>query len=446
VRFREIADDNRITLPEHHYNSERSWFPHRAYYIPKAGPDALLLASRMCGIRKPSRLWEILLYANGPLLDAFPDELFFDRDLVWHQQHFGVKGHIAYACLALKDSTLYGLNYVSDLVQRISRRRNYKTHVENKFKSWPDLLLNAILNFAIEHKVSKFYSPRSHWVIQHADPSRPEVGPELFERVYDRAVLRNYLATQRCNWWVIDVPANSSRVIPLALKEQSQRRPKTICICHDIERGLGHSGSEARFGQDVARVAPQYLQRMLAVEQEREIRATYNVVGSILDEVRFEIERHGHCIAFHSYDHIIRRRQLRRCRRVDYRIRGYRPAQSKLTIELRDRNLVYRNFDWLAIVASRIGTSVPIFQNGVVKIPILFDDYDLYKRGISYHSWEQEALSKIQAASFAAFGLHDCYAGYWLDSYSEFLDKLKALGEFKTMDEVASSMILASAR
>jgi hypothetical protein len=441
-----MTDDDRITLLEHHFNGKHPFFPHRASYIPKAGPDALQLASRMCGILQPGRLWEILLYAHGPILDTFPDELFFDKDVIWHQQHFGVKGHIAYACIALKDRTLYGLNYVSDLVQRISRRRNYKTRVENRFKSWSDLLLNAILNFAIEHKVSKFCSPRSDWVIQHTDPSRPRVGSELFERVYDRAVIRNYLATPTRNWWVIDVPANSGRVIRLPLKEKSQYRPKTICICHDIERGLGHTGSEASFGRYAASVAPQHLQRMLAVERERGVRATYNVVGSILNEVRSEIERHGHCIAFHSYDHVIRGSQLPGCRRVDYRIRGYRPPQSKLTIELRDRNLTYHNFDWLTIAASQIGTSVPVSQNGIVKLPILFDDYDLHERHMSYQSWEQEALSKIETTPFAALGLHDCYASYWLDSYAEFLDKLKALGELKTMDEVASSMILASAK
>jgi hypothetical protein len=445
VRFRELTEDQRLTLGSPRFNNRRPFFPHRAYYLPTAGPDALFLASRMCGVRQPGRLWEILLYARGPILETLPDELFFDKDLIWHQQHLGIKGHVAFAYLAFKNGDLYGLNYVSDLVQRISRRRAYKTRIEAKFKSWPDLLLNAILNFAVEHNVSKFYSPRSHWVMRHTDRYRPKVGAELFERVYDRAVARNYAAAHTRNWWVIDVAANSGRLMPLALKEESYRRPKTICICHDIERGLGHTGNEAGFGRYADGVAPQHLQRMLSIEREKGVRATYSVTGILLDEVRGDIEDHGHCIAFHSYDHVVDREQLARCRRADYRIRGYRPPQSELTTELRDENLSYHNFDWLAIAASKIGASVPVFQNGVVKIPILFDDYDLYRRRLSYRSWEQEALSKIETAPFAAFGLHDCYADYWLDNYREFLDKLRVFGEFQTLDEVTSSMILASA-
>ena len=33
---------------------------------------------------------------------------------------------------------------------------------------------------------------------------------------------------------------------------------------------------------------------------------------------------------------------------IDYRIKGYRPAQSRITAELTDANLAFHNFEWLA--------------------------------------------------------------------------------------------------
>ena len=57
---------------------------------------------------------------------------------------------------------------------------------------------------------------------------------------------------------------------------------------------------------------------MLRIENELGVKATYNVVGSCMNEVRATIEGDGHCIAFHSYDHKINTDQLPNCREVDY--------------------------------------------------------------------------------------------------------------------------------
>src|SRR5262249_3317646 len=67
----------------------RHFFPHRFYYLPKCGPDGFKLAQRMCGTTDPFGCWEIVLYADSSMLGEFPAELFFDDDLIWHQQQFG---------------------------------------------------------------------------------------------------------------------------------------------------------------------------------------------------------------------------------------------------------------------------------------------------------------------------------------------------------------------
>ncbi len=66
----------------------RSFFPHQFYFLPKCGPDGFKLANRIFGLRDPNQCWEIVLYACPSYTHEFPDELFLDKELVWHQQHF----------------------------------------------------------------------------------------------------------------------------------------------------------------------------------------------------------------------------------------------------------------------------------------------------------------------------------------------------------------------
>jgi hypothetical protein len=83
-------------------------------------------------------------------------------------------------------------------------------------------------------------------------------------------------------------------------------------------------------------------------------------------------------------------------------------------------------------------------ESGIVKIPILFDDYDLYGEKMKYEAWQQKALNTIRENDFVAFSMHDCYAGDWLLYYNSFLQEIRALGELKTLNDVASEVILAN--
>jgi hypothetical protein len=153
----------------------------------------------------------------------------------------------------------------------------------------------------------------------------------------------------------------------------------------------------------------------------------------------------GHCIAFHSYDHDLEKKQLNRCREIDYRIKGYRSPQSKITSELSVENLSIHNFEWLASSASSFKTKQPMLEDGIVKIPIMFDDYSMYKDKISYHDWEDKAVRIIEENDFVAFCLHDCYAKYWLPYYKDFLCKISYMGKFKTFNRVAEEEFLSNA-
>lgn len=218
-------------------------------------------------------------------------------------------------------------------------------------------------------------------------------------------------------------------------------KEKTICLSHDIERGWGHYDVDPEYAVLAHRTASQTLEAMLRVEKHLKIRATYNVVACFLHEVRDAIERGGHCIAFHSFDHDMQAEQLDRCRLVDDGIGGYRTTRNVITPELTDENLRSHHFEWLASSMSSFGFSAPRMENGIVKIPILFNDFEMYKRNITFSGWEQSAIESIKKHDFVAFGFHDCYGQHWISSYRRFLEKVSTLGTFKTLGEIASAQL-----
>jgi hypothetical protein len=467
--FREIGKERADEFYSKGYK-RRYFFPHRAYYLPKCGPDGFKLARRMCAECELNGMWEIVIYADQQVINEFPQDLFFDNDLIWHQQQFGRVGQIASANLVVRENSLYSMVHISDLVQRISRRREFKTRIENRFKGWNQMLLNSILNFALENNLNPVYSAASELAIQNTDPART-VARELFERVYDMNVEQLFKASKTNGWWSIDVVENQHRIVRPVVKEEQISFEKMISLCHDIERGFGHTDVDATFAKFAHGTSEKNLKEMLAIEKEMGVQATYNVLGLFLPEVKQRIEEDGHCLAFHSYDHWVDKEekfsdrllqflklqrkgtstrhnglgQLDRCRQIDFQIKGYRPPQSKITPELTDGNLAFHNFEWLASSEYSLGMRVPELRNRIVKIPILFDDFEMYKSKMQYEDWEEKAIESIKQSEFVSFSLHDCYGHLWLPYYRGFLEKIMRLGELKTLNEVASNMILSNA-
>jgi hypothetical protein len=486
IRYRETPVDLRPAFVAAGYRP-RHFFPHRSYLIPTCGPDALQLSEAMCGIADPERLWLINLHAEEAVAARVPRELFFDDDLVWHQEHHGLPGHVAYAVVVLDGRDVRVLNCVSDVVQRQSRRPAFSARINNLFRGWYHMLFNALLVFARERGARYVHSPVAELVMRHTDPRRT-VDPALFLRVYDGPALQRYGPARRGMWWVIDVDANAARIVRPLTRSSPVRAKKTICLCHDVERGLGHRGVDPVFAEGVDEPATRGLDRMLAAEQAAGVRATYNVVGLLFGEVRAAIEAGGHCLGFHSYDHSIRRfsprtwlrvsraahplrrayralhgtlaetsdresrpgpfsasparDQPRRCRDIDYRVRGYRPPQSRITCDANDFNLVRWNYRWLASSARSLGLRQPVVRNRIVKIPIAQDDHPLHVRALGYEAWMRKLLAMVEREEFTAISLHDCYAPYWLDGHPRMLAELQRRAELSTADEVAWECIL----
>jgi hypothetical protein len=441
IRWRSIAEERRPEFVARGFRASR-FFPHRVLFLPKSGPDGYKLAWRMGGFRTPSTMWEIVLYADPATLDEFPADLFFDDDLVWHQQQFGIPGQLATASAVVDGSTVWSFVHIADLVQRIGRRREHKTRIETLFGGWHDMLLNALLAFAVDRGAKDLRLATAELALEHTDPRRT-VGPELFDRVYDRDVVRLYDARRDGRWWSLDLGGNRDRVVEHTIEDTPHELPKIVCVCHDVEADLGHVGVDAALSEVARGAWRSRVQEMLAVEETVGVPATYNVVGALLDEVRGPIERAGHCLAFHSYDHGDGR-QLDRCRRVDYRLKGYRPPRSLLTRELSDENLLFHNFEWLANSARSLGKTAPQLANGLVRIPIDFDDFSLYTGKRDYDTWEAAALEAIEQRSLVVFSLHDCYGHLWLERYAGFLERVQELARPLTLDELAAAVTLAA--
>jgi peptidoglycan/xylan/chitin deacetylase (PgdA/CDA1 family) len=257
-----------------------------------------------------------------------------------------------------------------------------------------------------------------------------------------------------------------------AKAEQTIGATKTISVCHDVEAGFGHRDEDSSFAAHADRQLDNTLEAMLDAERRAGILATYHVVGKIVGQVRDRIAAGGHCLAFHSYDHRVERTsrleaalskasrallgrptaaphstahyQLRRCRIVDYRLKGYRAPQSRVTGELTAENLCHYNFEWLASSAKSLRSIRPAVKNRVVRIPIHFDDWSMYRGRLRYGAWERKALATVAKGDAVAFSLHDCYADWWLSCYPRFLDRIQQLGTLRTLDEVAAAAFLSA--
>jgi hypothetical protein len=81
-----------------------------------------------------------------------------------------------------------------------------------------------------------------------------------------------------------------------------------------------------------------------------------------------------------------------------------------------------------------------VAANGLVRIPVHRDDFELHTGGSGWADWERGALKLIEERRFAAIGLHDCYAEHWLPHYRGFLERASGLGPLRTLDDVADEV------
>jgi hypothetical protein len=422
----------------------REFFPHEVTRLRKQYPDTILKLERR-GF-SPERIaagrcYQINVYS--PRIEDFPVRLFRDRAINWHAQQFGRDGLIGAAGLFVEAGAAYVTLLQSDLCQQIFRseelKRECASRLNNRFRYWYKLVLNAILDFAADLALDIVYSPTAAHII--ATTPRP-VDPGLFTEIYD-SVAGLYECTRdaqsEAQYWRIELAANRERIARLEPASSELPAPeRVICLYHDVEQDVDTMVSKAECAAALA--------RMLELEHQRGVRATYNVLGTIFREVAPSVlDSDCHTLGFHTYDHQINdSAQLGKVRQVDLQVKGYRPAQSVITPEITWYNLSLYNFEWLMSSARSLGIDEPTLENGIVRIPVHQDDWGL-ATGEPYDEWTQRLFRTIAAKKFVAVGLHDCYSRYWIEQYDALLARLQDAGEMRSCDELASYVYRANA-
>lgn len=420
---------------------DREYFEHRVVQIRKSYPDTLL-AMRQRGV--PPQVIErgdcvqVNIYSDR--IEGLPRELFWHRELNWHEQQFGLEGLIAAIGLFLPTAEHGVISWIqSDLLQQLHRHpqfRHCKTQIEKRFRYWYRIALNAALDFARQQGCRRLYCPTSATILKN---TKSTVDTSLFRRVYD-APTKHY-AYQHSQWytadyWILEVDENERRIARLDSVRRALPEANIICVYHDLKENVDTTSVDH---------CRQHLSRMLEIECTRGVNATYGIPGKLFESKAPIIRAAGkHSVAFHSFDHQLGHHQLHQLREADLRVKGYILPDSNVTPELSDYRLSFLNFEWLTRSRRSPGFERCQLSRGIAKIPISSDDHALHTGQFSYSDWKRWVVNDVKQCSFFAIGLHDCYAQHWLEHYDELLAWLSEYGEFWTGDEVASRLFLES--
>ena len=290
--------------------------------------------------------------------------------------------------------------------------------------------------------VAQVYSPTAEQIV---GTTLKAINPALFNQVYDFCQSRYEVSHEMvgsAKYWCLSVAGNADKIVRLesASTAIAPKPPQcTICVYHDIEENVDTDVDPNECHRAFI--------RMLEVERRHEVATTYNVLGQIFPRKSELISAEGggaHSIGFHTYDHRHDSLdQLRRVRDVNLQLKGYRTAKSIITEELTDEALSFYNFEWLMSSAHSYGFDLPRLENGIVKIPANIDDYPLKTGELSYEQWFDRIVAIAKRQRFVAVGLHDCYSRFWLENYSDLLERLKRIGEFRTCDQITNLVCLS---
>ena len=214
---------------------------------------------------------------------------------------------------------------------------------------------NGVLAFALDARGPGACACRAR-TARCATPIRkrnPE--PELFERIYDRDVQR--LLPGRAptgDWWLIDVAAARDRVARAPRPSNAgASRGKIVCLCHDIERGLGHLGPRRGARRRGRRDAARSRGGDARGRGRAGVRATYSVVGLVSSRRCARSRAGGHCPRLPLVRPPDRRRPpARPLPRGRLPAEGLPAAAAPATRRSSaDERLLLHNFEWIATVA-----------------------------------------------------------------------------------------------
>lgn len=480
-RYHEITEERKPEFVARGYKG-RHFFPHRCYVLPRALPEQVRVGARAWGIGDHDALFSLLLYADQQWAGRFPQDLFFDRQVMIHREHHGLTGLTATAHLYIDGDRLCTDEHQSDLVQRIHLRREHKSQVEKRFGTWHHMLLNSILNFAVMKGLREIHLPNARRVMNSYIGKA--VNPELFVRLYDNNINRHFDAKQQGDTWVIDVQQHRDKLVPLEPRDEPVDEPRpAVCIVHDLA--------------EQTPAAAKVLERVLAIEQVGHVQATYNLPVSMMKAHQQRLEAAGHAVGFMGHtagpyrcrqtpaheesapmatltrgvrtaDYFLRKalrikpgrvptttvmrsaliNRLRRCvgipavlyplsdcRRADYYLKGYRQTTHDRDAGLSDEQLRHHHFEWLLTEGSGEDTGFAD-KRGLLKFPVIPMPGDE-----PTHAIEQA----LERGSVVALSLPISGQPGWLEAYAQRLEQMQGMAEIRTIQSVVDRYHLSRA-
>ena len=310
----------------------------------------------MCGGCSLDSLWEIVLYADETLIAAFPRDLFFDDDLLWHQQHLGRAGQVAAVDIVLRGEDLFTMAHQSDLVQRISRRRGVQDARREAVQGLAPDAFNGIVDFAREHGARLVHFPTADFALRNTDRKRI-VERTLFDRLYDRNVRSccrsSVRATGGCSTSIESVTGSWC---PSAARTQASWFGRSPSVTTSSTTSATRVALAIRSQMRPSPLRSRRCSKSSATSASERRTTSWERSSQNGDEIRAD----GHCMALAAYDHAVDKpEQLARCRQVDSD-QGLRcPAVEAHGWRYTDDNLAFHNFEWIASSSLSLGKTGP---------------------------------------------------------------------------------------
>lgn len=218
-----------------------------------------------------------------------------------------------------------------------------------------------------------------------------------------------------------------------------------ITIFHDYER---HYHDEA-----VAHFSDFGIREILAIEKKYGLKATYNTVAKLIDDVKpiiEEIRYNQHEIASHSYSHSIISRMTSNQIKTDIKmtmdifnrnclkLNGLRCPQSRWRFKQLPIMLRY-GMQWSA-ESDKAEYPYTIFRNGsraIMRLPVIMDDWAYEESNISPNDMHKDLIACAnriaENKSYGAIGFHpwvqgkDCDRIKVFDDFVNYISKQKAI-------------------
>ena len=418
--------------------SKEDFFRHTAIFLNKQYPDTILHMGRRGISFEGQKIFQLNIYSDK--IDGLQKEIFFDKQISWHQQHLGNIGLIACAGFYIDKDDIYIVSVQSDIVQQIGKNpkfHNCRSKIRIRFDKWYKSIFNALLNYGYKNNIKNIYCTTSELVIKN---TKKQIDFSLFKKIYDYPSTF-YNCKKDNGYWIIKVSDNLDKII-----EPDPVFQKSIMVLHDIEENCGHEKEILTKG-----ICEKNLKFALEIEKKHKANTTYSIVGKLFKS-KIRLIDDNHSIAFHTFNHDNNDLgQLEKVREVNLQVRGYRAARSIITSELSDYNLLLHNFEWLVASCAKqsLNSQKCFLENGIVKIPILIDDHRMYdgrsytnQDRVPYELWLEMVEKIILENDVVTIGMHDCYSNFWIEQYDNFIGEMKRIGNFITCDQIANNIFL----